>query len=359
MAGAGTAYPADAVTGSPVYSATQGRTAMAGAMGGATSARPLGGFTGVRPGTPSTIATATSTTWTVTAFGGYIDLESSATNGGYFFSFQSTSTGTVTAAAGSARVDLLYVQIADSNTGDGTSGAPRVILDYQAGTAGAGVPTLSAARAFVLAQINVPASGGGSPTVTWVSPYTSAAGGLQLLQNQTAKAALSPYAGLSVYLLDTNWIETYDGTGWSISGGSQPNFNLSRSTAFTSIPNGTLFLNNLWDVTSGRGYTNSSGVVTITQAGWYTISVEVEWTANASGSRQALLLLNSLTANIVAGDKRGASSVGGTVNTFSVTRQFAASDVLRVALYQDSGSVLATSTSGVPFFITASYEGRI
>jgi hypothetical protein len=180
MAGVGTAYPADysATYSGPQFTAQQGRTAMAAAMSGATAARPLGGTSGVRPGTPTNIATANSTTWTVTPFGGYTDLTTSATNGGYFFSFLTPSTGAVTAAAGSARVDLLYVQLADVNTGDGTTVAPRVILDYQAGTAGAGVPALTAPRAFVIARINVPASGGGSPTVTFVAPYAVAAGGV-------------------------------------------------------------------------------------------------------------------------------------------------------------------------------------
>lgn len=176
---AGIAYPADysATYSGPVYTANQGRTALSAAMGGATSTRPLGGISGVRPGTPSTTVTATSTTWTAAAFAGYIDTAASATNGGYYFSFPSGGTSSVTAAAASARIDIIYVQLSDVNTGDGTTVAPKVDVLYLAGTAGSGVPPTTPARSFVVAQLNVPATGGGSPTVTWVAPVCFGAGG--------------------------------------------------------------------------------------------------------------------------------------------------------------------------------------
>lgn len=223
----GTAYPADnpGSTYAVQFTATQGRTSLAAAMGGATAARPLGGLSGVRPGTPSNIATATSTTWTVTPFGGYIDLATSATNGGYFFSFQANQTGTVTAAVASARVDLLYTQSNDVNTSDGSAMAPQTLIGYQAGVGGAGVPVLSAARAFVIAQINVPASGGGSPTVTWVAPYCVAAGGI--LPVPTTVYPASPYVGQ--YVDDAVLgLRRYNGTGWG-----NPASNVVAPSAFS------------------------------------------------------------------------------------------------------------------------------
>lgn len=237
MAGVGTAYPADysATYSGPLYTAQQGRTMFAAAMAGATAARPLGGISGVRPGTPLTIATATSTTWTVTPFGGYIDLATSASNGGYFFSFLTNSTGTVTAAAGSARVDLLYVQLADVNTGDGTTVAPRVILDYQVGVAGAGIPALTAPRAFVIAQINVPASGGGSPTVTWVSSYTVAAGApLYFLDRPSLLLVSGGYTGqLAVTRSDGQIYEWFGGL-WVPVGIPNAASDAARNTLFSA-----------------------------------------------------------------------------------------------------------------------------
>lgn len=208
MAGTGIAYPADAVTGSPQFTANQGRNAFAAAMAGATSGRPLGGLTGCRPGTPANTITATSTTWTMNpnGFAGYIDLETSATNSGYFFSFSGTITGAVTAAGGSPRTDIVWVKIDDSNTSDGSTGAPRVELDYSANT------TTPPARAFVIAQINVPASGGGSPTVTWVAPSTVAAGGIQPVPTTVYPA--SPYLGQYVDDAALGLLR-WNGTSWS------------------------------------------------------------------------------------------------------------------------------------------------
>lgn len=206
MAGTGVAYPADAVAGSPTYAALDGRNAYSALMGGATAAKPLGGFTGVRPGTPaSTVVATTATTWTAQPFSGYIELEASGTNSGYLFAFGSVTSGAIAPAGGSARTDCIWVQIADSNTSDGSTGAPRVIIDYSQGT------TTPPARAFVIAQINVPATGGGSPTVTWVAPYTAAAGGILPVPAGVYPASL--YVGQ--YIDDPNvGLMRSDGTSW-------------------------------------------------------------------------------------------------------------------------------------------------
>jgi hypothetical protein len=182
MAVTGTAYPSDT---SPTFTALQGRNQFAAAMAGATAARPLGGITGVRPGTPvTTIGIVSQTVWSIaTPFSGYIDLEGSTTNSGYFFTVPvNAAAGAIAAAAGSVRVDLIYGQINDPNTGDGSGGTPRVTVDIQTGVPGAGVPALTAARAFVISQINVPISGGGLPTVTWVANVTAAAGATRVFE---------------------------------------------------------------------------------------------------------------------------------------------------------------------------------
>ncbi len=143
------------------------------------STRPLGARTGVRPGTPTTTVTATATQWTCQAFAGDADVEAAAEAGAYPFAFDAVATGAMTPADGSnSRVDILYVQV-DDGAEDGSSGAPTVTRKYLAGTAGSGVaPAPPVSRAFVIAQINVPKSGTGSPSVTWVAPYTAGAGGV-------------------------------------------------------------------------------------------------------------------------------------------------------------------------------------
>lgn len=165
-------YPADSVGGAPAYSGRALRQTQAPFLAGATAARPLGAMSGVRPGTPSSTVTATSTTWTVTPFAGIIDAEAAAIAGPYAFAFDANVTGAVTAAGGSARVDSLSVRVNDGAEGDGTVIAPFADIVYT--LSGSALP----ARSFVLANINVPATGGGAPSVTWVAPYAVAAGGV-------------------------------------------------------------------------------------------------------------------------------------------------------------------------------------
>lgn len=165
-------WPADAVTGAPSYTGRALRqTTVAPYVAMGSSARPLGAKSGIRLGTPSSIVSATSTTWTVQPFAGVIDGESAAIAGPYAYSFDTNQTGAVTAAAGSARIDRLDVQVSDPAESDGSS-VPSIAIIYTAGTAGAGVPAAAPARTHKLCLINVPASGGGSPTVSWAPDWS-------------------------------------------------------------------------------------------------------------------------------------------------------------------------------------------
>lgn len=174
---ADTLFPVDAVAGSPSYGGRMLRQVNAVAFGGATPARPLGGRSGVRPGTSVTTVTATSTTWSCGPLSGVADVQTAAEAGLVTFALDAVATGAVTAASASfARRDLIYVQI-DIPVEDG-SAVPVVTRKYIAGTVASTDPALPVSRAFAIARINVPISGGGSPTVTWIAPYAVAAGGI-------------------------------------------------------------------------------------------------------------------------------------------------------------------------------------
>jgi len=171
----GTVWPVDAVTGAPSYSGRLARQAMSVFLAGATTARPLGSASGVRPGTSTATVTATSTTWTVKPHAGVIDAQTALEAGAYAYAFDANETGSVTAAdATYARKDIVWVRIDDPS--EDASSTPAVVAGYTAGVASAS-PAVPAtpARSMVLAEIDVPASGGGSPTVTWVAPSLGAA----------------------------------------------------------------------------------------------------------------------------------------------------------------------------------------
>jgi hypothetical protein len=132
----------------------------------------------VRPGTSPTTVTATSTTWSAGLFAGVIDAEASNLSGAYNFAFNVATSGSVTASSVSnPRIDTLAVQISDPPE-DGSAN-PLVTLIYTTGVASATpVAPVAPARSFVIAQLQFPAGTGTTPTVTWVSPYMVAPGGV-------------------------------------------------------------------------------------------------------------------------------------------------------------------------------------
>ena len=83
------------------------------------------------------------------------------------------------------------MQVDDPSESDGSS-VPAVTRKYLAGTVASTAPA-TPARSMVVAHINVPISGGGSPTVTWKAPYTVAAGGIQPVPTTVYPA--NPYTG--------------------------------------------------------------------------------------------------------------------------------------------------------------------
>ncbi|TFB96520.1 MULTISPECIES: hypothetical protein [unclassified Cryobacterium] len=207
-----TIYPVDAAAGAPSYGGRMLRQVNAVAFAGATSARPLGGRSGVRPGTSTSTVSATSTTWTCGAFSGVADLEAAAESGMVTFSFDAIQTGSITAASASiARQDLIYVQL-DIPVEDGST-VPVATVKYIAGTVAATDPALPVSRAFPIARINVPVSGGGSPTVTWIAPYAVAAGGIIPCPSSASYPA-SPYKGQMVYDISLNSVWIHNGTTW-------------------------------------------------------------------------------------------------------------------------------------------------
>jgi len=213
MAGTGVVWPVDAVSGAPSYTGRMLRNTQAPFLAGATAARPLGAISGVRPGTPNVVS-ASSTTYTVTPFAGIIDLEAAAISGPYAFAFNANVTGAVTAASGSiARKDIVYVQINDNAEGDGTAGTPNIKIDYLAGTVASTAPA-TPARSFVIAEINVPISGGGSPTVSWVAPFSVAAGAILPAPSFAALPSASSSAGQYANPTDIGVLVRSDGTSW-------------------------------------------------------------------------------------------------------------------------------------------------
>lgn len=237
-------WPVDIVAGAPVFTGRQGRQlAVAPFVAGATAARPLGARSGVRPGTPATTVTATSTTWTVADHAGLIDAELAAEAGPYTYSFDAVQTGSMTAADPSnPRIDLISVQISDPAESDGSS-TPSAAVVYTTGVA-SGTPAVPAtpARSMALAQINVPVSGGGNPSTTWVAPTLTAAGGIIPVSSTTELNALVSLASARypIYASYNGLLYiTTGGTPAQVVNGGLLTSSTGGALAGTTPPNGT------------------------------------------------------------------------------------------------------------------------
>lgn len=213
-------FAADAIGGAPVYSGRALRQLQSPFTAGATPSRPLGARSGVRPGTATTTVTATATTWSVGAHAGILDVQTAAEAGPYAFAVDAAVTGAMTAAnATNPRTDIIYDQLNDNAEDSTGSVAASVTPKYLAGAAQADAPVpATPARSIVLARINVPRSGAGNPSVTWVAPYAASAGGMLPVYNQTERDALTKTEPLLIWRLDKHWAEFWNGSGWEVIG---------------------------------------------------------------------------------------------------------------------------------------------
>lgn len=171
---------------------------------GGGSGRQLGGRSGFRVGTPATVLTATSTTWTLAPCSAMLDPGASTHQGMYGWSSDANITGSVTAAdATYTRKDIVYIQVNDSSAGDG-SGALNADVKYLAGVAdGSGVAPALPARSFLVGTITVPAAGGGSPATSLNAARYVAAGAPLPVESQAAEDALVQYRGFEVLRTDS------------------------------------------------------------------------------------------------------------------------------------------------------------
>jgi hypothetical protein len=253
-----TCQPMDATSGAPAYSAQNERQNMASLYGGG-SGVVLGARSGWRVGTPSNILTATSTTWTLVPCAAVINPGAATAQGSYRWSADANVTGTVRAAnATYARKDIVYIQVNDSSSGDG-SGALTAPPTYAYGPEdGTNVPPTLPARSFLVGTISVPVLGGGSPTVIVNPAVFVAAGAIQPVYTQAERDALTKYDGLTVRRMDLTGfpLETCRANVWGPEAGAAGLASLTTVTASGGSVTALTVINNIASYTfrGGRKY---------------------------------------------------------------------------------------------------------
>lgn len=339
-----TIWPANASNGVPAVAGRGLRQTSVGVpLGGATAARPLGIRSGVRPGTPASTVAVANGTVTVAPHAGAIDGQTAAEAGGYEYSSDSAVpvVSNLTQDQSNPRVDLVSVQVSDPSESDGTAVA-QVQFVYTQGTAAAsplapgdaGAPVAAPARSFPLARVNVPKSGGGNPTVSWVAPYSLAAGGT-LIVNQVAEltdalAAMFPPRQRAVVLATETTFEvrTVSGTKKWVAGAGEP-----RAATYTTLsagvadggPNGIGSITQVDAQTVNNDFATVSGSTFILTAGTYVVSASATHspTTTPSSGRDSFIQLN-LTLQGAGGINIGRNSFGpvedsgNTAATFNV-----------------------------------------
>jgi hypothetical protein len=281
------AFPLDAVAGAPSYTGEMLRQTRSVLYGAAPTGRPLGALSGVRGGTPNATVTATTTTWTIKPHSGLLDLETAVSAGAYEYAVRTNETGAMTAAnSTNDRIDLISLTLNDPAEGDGSS-VPGVVATYTTGLAAAS-PTVPAtpARSMALAQISVPKSGTGSPSVTWVAPTTPASGALTPVAS-SATYPNAPFNGQSVYNQALDVVSIYDGTQWrNYSPLIAKQVLKSAATNVTTGGSG-VDLTAGWTATGGfdvGGITYTAGTLIAPIAGVYEIEWALRWSAAAGGT---------------------------------------------------------------------------
>jgi hypothetical protein len=211
----GTASWINASAGAPSYDGRALRSGMAGMKGW--DGIPLAGRQGIRPmgGTSANIVTLSGSTITVNLHAGEVTPGWAAVTGTYDVALTVAETHSLTPAdATNPRKDIVIGRVYDNS--ESASGLRLYRSEYIAGTAGPSPSEPSVPQGGIrIATIDVPASGGGSPVVTNNYMYTAAAGGVLPVRTQAERDAIvNPHNGQTIYRVDKNWLEFYDGSAW-------------------------------------------------------------------------------------------------------------------------------------------------
>ncbi len=202
-------------------SPTEARLALGGLVtpGSGGVAVRAGTFYG--PGNPGVVTGTGSMAYSVAA-GQFVVQRSAATLGPYLGANDgatTVATGAAPGTVGQSRWDLIWYRQPDAEQGDANSVA---VFGVTQGTA-SGSPSKPYGSvpdgALVLAEALVPqgvTQTSSGVTITQVAPWTVAAGATVPVRSQAERDAMTAYAGLAVYRIDTGRTEQYDGSTWRV-----------------------------------------------------------------------------------------------------------------------------------------------
>jgi type IV pilus assembly protein PilA len=175
--------------------------------------------------------------------------------------------------------------------------------------------------------------------------------------NQAAKATIAGQTpGSTVWVAETAWSETWNGSSWVVTGGSTPFASISRGTNLI-VPNDTIINFNGTVAPGMTGFTESNGIFTVLRDGKYDISFSIVLdNINNVGSREAYVLLNE-TTNILLATAPATSNFDSQLSA-SRTVSLSEGDTIVLKVYQSAGEevdVTLLAGSAFPAYLDISY----
>lgn len=164
-----------------------------------------------------------------------------------------------------------------------------------------------------------------------------------------------PYIGQIIYESDTQRLWRWNGTAWRWAGGNVPRFTLTGSTK--SIAHNTVTDVDAWttETEDSDGLVTTAGSFTCPTLfpGRWQFNYSTEWTANATGTRASWCDRGGIRYGKSEGPGQATNAIS---NSGSVSVTLAASDVMKIVVYQNSGGALALASSS---FFDGVYLGPI
>jgi hypothetical protein len=154
----------------------------------------------------------------------------------------------------------------------------------------------------------------------------------------------SPTEGQVIYETDTDRVYVWNGTAWIEVGltFSPPACRVYHN-ANQSIPNTTVtvlaFNNERFDTASMHDNVTNNSRITITKAGLYVVTGNVEWPTNVAGERVLSVILNAALTTI-AQVRALPNTAERTAMALTTVYKFAAGDYIQLQVYQTIGSAL-------------------
>lgn len=229
-----------------------------------------------RPGVLSGCAVSVATLTATVSAGQLVVTPQPGSNGSYFVGLTATDVTIAARDATFGRIDRIIARIYDDSI-DG-SGQSKAAIEILTGTP-AGSPTAPTlpSGTVEIAQLQVPASSGGSIVVVDKRPFTAAAGGVLPAASRAVLTAMTaPQVGQVAVCLDYGTMWRWNGTQW----------HLINSPRFANVPERDVVLTGAsagWMCSTGTAATftvwvhTGSGWVALgpnSTTGWLSLSLE-------------------------------------------------------------------------------------